>query len=64
MGRHVFQVCLDRNQTLIGDEEGIYSIYTYIHGLPGKRLFKLMNLNLIWKENRQAEHEYMDIDPL
>ena len=31
--------------------------------LPDGFLFKLINLNLIWKETRRAEHEYINMHP-
>ena len=45
-------------RTLIGGGGGVYS---YIHVLPDRFLFKLINLNLILKNTRRAEHEYMNI---
>ena len=39
------------------------SVYTCIHDLPYRFLFKLINMNLIWKETRRAEHEYINIHP-
>ena len=45
-------------RTLIGG-----GVYSYIHVLPDRFLFKLMDLNLISKETRRAEHEYMNTPP-
>ena len=39
-----------------GGEGGAYS---YIHVLPDEFLFKLINLNLICKETRRAERQYI-----
>ena len=36
-------------------------VYLNIHALPGRFLFKMMNLNLISKGTRPAEHKYMHI---
>ena len=44
-------------RTLIDEREG------YILVLLDRFLFKLINLNLIWKETCRAEHEYMNIHP-
>ena len=49
----------DLTRTLIGG--GVGGVYSYIHVLPARFLFKLRYLNLIWKETRRAEHEYMNI---
>ena len=46
-------------RTLIGGG----GAYSYIPVLPDRFLFKLMNLNLIWKETRRAEHEYAPPPP-
>ena len=52
----VCTIVRDVTRTLIGG-----SVYPYIHVLPDEFLFKLINLNLISKETRLAEHEYMNI---
>ena len=44
----------DVTRTLIGD------VYSYVHVLPDRFLFKLRNL--IRKETRRAEHEYININ--
>lgn len=38
-------------------------VYSYIHVLLDRFLFKLNNLNLIWNETRRAEHECMNVPP-
>ena len=41
---------------------GTRSIFIY-HDLPDRLPIKLINLKLIWKETRRAEHEYMNVPP-
>ena len=48
-------------RTLIGGGGDVF-IYS-CSVLPDRFLFKLINLNLILKNTRRAEHEYMNIHP-
>ena len=45
-------------RTLIGGGEG--GVYSYIHVLPDRFLFKLIDWNLTSKETHRAEYEYMN----
>ena len=41
----------------------VASVYPYIHVLRDKFRFKLINLNLICKETRRAEHDEVNVHP-